>query len=152
MSFTFFVLQQQQNLERRFGTSKIYFSPPHPQWCWLLSVLRIGCDFVDSLLILTPIFVGFCNCNMFCCALLCLHSSFAIIPMGKREMVTLLCLSSRCLVIVGWLFLTGLSAVCDCGISRSYSLTIFRLSKTGPLTSSSTLHSVMIYWSVLGSC
>ena len=39
---------------------------------------------VDSLLIVTPI-LGFCNCCMFCCALLCVHSSFAIILMGKRE-------------------------------------------------------------------
>ena len=41
---------------------------------------------VDSLLIVTPI-VRFCNCSMFCCALLCVHSSFAIISMGKRERV-----------------------------------------------------------------
>ena len=50
--------------------------------------------------------MGFCNCSMFCCALLCVHSSFAIILMGKRELVALLCLPSRCLVIVVWLFLT----------------------------------------------
>ena len=43
----------------------------------------------DSLLIVTPL-VGFCNCSMFCCALLCVHSSFAIILMGKRELVALL--------------------------------------------------------------
>ena len=43
---------------------------------------------------------------MFCCALLYVHSSFAIILMGKRELVVLLCLSSWCLVIVVWLFLT----------------------------------------------
>ena len=54
---------------------------------------------VDSLLIVTPI-VGFCNCSMFCCALLCIHSSFAIISMGKTELVTLLCSSSWCLVFV----------------------------------------------------
>ena len=54
---------------------------------------------VDSLLIVTPI-VGFCNCSMFCCALLCIHSSFAIISMGKTELVTLLCSSSWCLVCV----------------------------------------------------
>ena len=58
---------------------------------------------------------------MFRCALLCVHSSFAIILIGKRELVVLLSLSSWCLVIVVWLFLamprTGLSAVCDCGIS-----------------------------------
>ena len=33
------------------------------------------------------------------------NSSFAIILMGKRELVALLSLSSRCLVIVVWLFL-----------------------------------------------
>ena len=54
---------------------------------------------VDSLLIVTPI-VGFCNCSMFCCVLLCIHSSFAIISMGKTELVTLLCSSSWCLVFV----------------------------------------------------
>ena len=50
--------------------------------------------------------MGYCNCSMFCCALLCVHSSFAIISMGKREHVTLLCLCSLCVVIVVWLFLT----------------------------------------------
>ena len=34
------------------------------------------------------------------------HSSFAIILMGKRELVALLSLPSLCLVIVVWLFLT----------------------------------------------
>ena len=48
--------------------------------------------------------MGFGNCSMFCCALLCVHSSFAIILMGKRELVALLRLSSWCLVIVVWLF------------------------------------------------
>ena len=48
---------------------------------------------VDSLLIVTPI-VRFHNCSMFCCALLYVHSSFAIIFMGKRELIALLCLSS----------------------------------------------------------
>ena len=43
---------------------------------------------------------------MFCCALLCVLSSFAIILMGKRELLALLCLSSWYLVvIVVWLFL-----------------------------------------------
>ena len=55
--------------------------------------------------IVTPI-VGFCNLSMFCCALLCVHSSFAIISMGKRQLVALVCLSSWCLLIVVWLFLT----------------------------------------------
>ena len=49
--------------------------------------------------------MGLCNCFMFCCALLYVHSSFAIILMGKRELVALLSLSSWCLVIAEWLFL-----------------------------------------------
>ena len=43
---------------------------------------------------------------MFCCMLLYVHSSIAIILIGKREMVDLLNLSSWCLVMVEWLFLT----------------------------------------------
>ena len=43
---------------------------------------------------------------MFCCALLCVHSSFAIISMGKIELMDLLCMSSWCLVVVVWPFLT----------------------------------------------
>ena len=42
---------------------------------------------------------------MFCCTLLYVTSSFAIILMGKRELVALLRKSSWCLVIVVWLFL-----------------------------------------------
>ena len=49
--------------------------------------------------------MGVCNCSMFCCALLYVHSSIAIILMGKREMVALLNLSSWCLVMVERLFL-----------------------------------------------
>ena len=39
---------------------------------------------VPLLLIVTPI-VGFCNCSMFCCVLLCVHSSFAIISMERES-------------------------------------------------------------------
>ena len=42
---------------------------------------------------------------MFCCTLLYVHSSIAIILKGKRELVALLNLSSWCLVMVEWLFL-----------------------------------------------
>ena len=49
--------------------------------------------------------MGVCNCSMFCCTLLYVHYSIAIILMGKRELVALLCLSSWCLVIVVWFFL-----------------------------------------------
>ena len=52
-----------------------------------------GGSVVDFLFIVTPI-VGVCNCSMFCCALLNVHSSIAIILMGKRELVALLNLSS----------------------------------------------------------
>ena len=42
---------------------------------------------------------------MFCCTLLCVYSSVAIILMGKRELVALLNLSFWCLVVVERLFL-----------------------------------------------
>ena len=49
--------------------------------------------------------MGFCYCSMFCCALLYVHSSFAIILVGKRQLVALLSLSSWCFVNVVSLFL-----------------------------------------------
>ena len=50
--------------------------------------------------------MGVCNCSMFCCTLLYVHSSIAIILMGKRGLIALLNLSSWCLMVVEWLFLT----------------------------------------------
>ena len=49
--------------------------------------------------------MGVCNFSMFCCMLLYVCSSIAIILMGKRELVALLNLSSWCLVMVERLFL-----------------------------------------------
>ena len=49
--------------------------------------------------------MGVCNCSMFCCTLLYVHSSIAIILMGKRELIALLNLSFLCLVMVERLFL-----------------------------------------------
>ena len=49
--------------------------------------------------------MGVCNRSMFCCTLLYVHSSIAIILMGKRELVALFNLSSWCLVMVERLFL-----------------------------------------------
>ena len=49
--------------------------------------------------------MGVCNCSMFCCTLLYVYSSIAIILMGKRELIALLNLSSWCLVMVERLFL-----------------------------------------------
>ena len=48
--------------------------------------------------------MGVCNCSIFCTSLY-VHSSIAIILMGKRELVALLNLSSWCLMMVEWLFL-----------------------------------------------
>ena len=42
--------------------------------------------------------MGVCNCSMFCCTLLYVHSSIVIILMGKRELIALLNLSSWCLM------------------------------------------------------
>ena len=44
---------------------------------------------------------------MFCCTLLYVHSSIAIMLVGKRELVALHNLSSWCLMMVGWLFLVS---------------------------------------------
>ena len=49
--------------------------------------------------------MGVCNCSMFCCTLLYVRFSIAIILMGKRELVALLNLSAWCLMMVEWLFL-----------------------------------------------
>ena len=73
---------------------------------------------VDSLLTVTPI-VGFSNCSMFCCALLCVHSSFANISMVKKASCFALFIfpvSHDCCVALLHDAI-GLSAVCNCGIS-----------------------------------
>ena len=54
---------------------------------------------------------------MFCCTLLYVRSSFAIILMGKRELVALLFLVSRDGCVALPLGAIDLSAICDCGIS-----------------------------------
>ena len=71
-----------------------------------------------------PLCVGVLGLSLFCYALFCVHSSFAIILKRKSKLVALVLLSYRCIVTlphgaVGW------SAVCDCGSSRSYSLIFF---------------------------
>ena len=98
------MLQQQQNLGLRSGISKIHLSPPSPSGFGCCPFQGGGSVVVDSLLIVTPI-VRFCNCSVFC-VLFYVHSGFATISMEKRDLVALLCLSSWCLVIVVWLFLT----------------------------------------------
>ena len=81
-------------------------------WIWLnqvclLSDLRRWFCCCWLFFIVTPI-VGVCNCSTFCCSLFHVHSSIAIILMGKRELVALLNLSSWCLVMVERLFLAVL--------------------------------------------
>ena len=49
--------------------------------------------------------MGVCNCSMFCCTLLYVHSSTAVILVWKRELIALLNLSSWCLVMVERFFL-----------------------------------------------
>ena len=68
-----------------------------------------------------PLFVGVLCLSLFCYALRCVHSRFAIILTRKRKLVALLLLSYRYTVPINvlWLFfmvsLVGLQ-VCDCGI------------------------------------
>ena len=53
-----------------------------------------------------PLYVGALCLSLFCFALLCVHSSFAIILKRKRELVALLLISYICIVTVDvlWLF------------------------------------------------
>ena len=64
--------------------------------------------------------MGFCNCSMFCCVLLYVNSSFAIVLMRKKERAGCFALfvflvSCECCVALPQ-DTTGLFAVCDCGI------------------------------------
>ena len=51
--------------------------------------------------------MGVCDCSVFCYTLRYVHSSIAIILMGKRELVALLNLSFWCLLMVVGLFLAA---------------------------------------------
>ena len=64
----------------------------------------VRCSVIVVFLFIVTAIVRVCNCSMFCCMLLYVLSSIAIILMGKRELVALLNLSSWCLVMVGQLF------------------------------------------------
>ena len=59
---------------------------------------------MDFLFIVSPI-VGVFNYYVFCCTLLCVRSSIAIILSGKRDLFALLNLSFWCRVMVERLFL-----------------------------------------------
>ena len=53
-------------------------------------------------MLIVTLIVGFCICSLFCCALLCNHLDGE----ERTGYFVLLCLSSWCLVIVVWLFVT----------------------------------------------
>ena len=55
-----------------------------------------------------PLFAGVLCLSLFCYALLCVHSSFAIILKRKRKLFALLLLSYSCIVTINilWLFIT----------------------------------------------
>ena len=87
-----------------------------------LSILRLllYC-IIDLLFIVAP---GICG-DFVCNAVLTALSSFAIILPKKKELVILLCALLSCYYYCS-VFLpnsgVGWPVVCDCGISRSYSL------------------------------
>ena len=64
--------------------------------------------------------MGFCNCSMFCCALLCVHFSIANANLGGKEragcfaLFVFLVSRDYCLTVPH--DVTGLSAVCYCGL------------------------------------
>ena len=55
-----------------------------------------------------PLFEGVLFLSLFCCALLSVYSSFAIILKRKRKLVVFLLLSYKCIVTINvlWVFLT----------------------------------------------
>ena len=66
--------------------------------------------------------MGVCDCSVFCCALLCVRSGVSVVSGGGGG-GGLLCLVWFVFLVSrgGWAALprgaSGLSAVCDCGIS-----------------------------------
>ena len=78
-----------------------------------------------------PSFVGVLCLSVFCCVLLYVHSSFAIILKNKRKLVALLLLSSRCIDFINvlWLFLTAPWVGLQCEIVVFLDHTNFLLDK-----------------------
>ena len=94
----FLVLQQQQNLARRFGTSKMHLSPPPPPVAYAaVRSKAVVLLLLTSCLFLLPLWES----ESFLCFVVShfmSHSSIAIVLMEKKELVALLSLSSWCLV------------------------------------------------------
>ena len=92
--------------------------------------------------------MGVCNCSMFCCALLSVHSSIAIILMGKRELIALLDLSSWCLGVVWRLFLAVPRGCLQFVIVVFHDHTHLLLLKTGSLMKVESIAECSL-WSIL---
>ena len=122
-SLTFFVLQQQQILGRRFGTRKMQLSLT---WLWLMYVLRRW--FCCCLLLpLWDFVIVLCFVVRYFMSILILQSSrWGRERAGCFGFFFVFLVSCDCCVSLPH-DATDLSAVCDCGISWSYSLTIFEL-------------------------
>ena len=77
-------------------------------FCFISVCLTINKAVVLLLLIYClmyfPLFVGVLCLPLFCYALFCVHSSFAIILKRKRELVALLLLCYRCIVTINVLW------------------------------------------------
>ena len=113
------------------------------------------------------IIVGVCNCSLFCYTLIYVHSSIAVILMGKRELVALLNLSSWYLVMVERLFLamprgclrfvivvfpdhthlTDFYAIwLFCWLDQNFMLFVFSLTKTLCYFATCNLTESQIFW------
>ena len=95
--------------------------PPPPPPRWLRLVWFCCCWFI----VYCNSHYGSCICSMFCCTLLYIHSNFAILLMGKRELVAFLSFSSWCLLIVVWHFLVVQWICLQFVLWLWYSLNIF---------------------------
>ena len=90
-----------------------------------LTKLYLKSVLVEVLLLLTfllvvALIVGVCDCSMFCCALLCVHSGVAVILVGRGGagcFAWFVFLVSCGVWVAPPRGAMGLSAVCDCGIS-----------------------------------
>ena len=90
----------------------------HQQMLATQSNAKCGFAVVDLVFNAPPLFVGVLCLSLFWYALLCVHSSFAIILKRKRNLVGLILLSYICFVTINvlWLFLTVLLAGLQCVI------------------------------------
>ena len=71
-----------------------------------------------------PLFVVVLCLSLFCYALLCVHSSFAIILKRKMKLVALLLLSYISIVIINVLWLFLMVSCLACSVSLGYFLII----------------------------